>query len=467
MFKKILILIGLIINTSLLFADSSAVSCAIAPQHDYNPMILLWLVIFIFLSRSLSIIKKIGIPLIVGEILTGIILGCLDDMGINIFYDIMNNEIMSFLAELGGIILMFEIGLESKFSDLKKNFHLGCVVAISGSILTFMVGFVVSKYLIPNHNLMRDLLLGVITAATATGISAKTFKDMNLLHTHEVQVVLVSSIIDELISVFIFGVISAIILNNTVSVLQISLSVAQVLAFFVFAAIFGNWITPLLTKWSIKIHAGMNMKLGVLLIICFLFSWIAYISGLATVLGAFIAGLILDEIYFVSFSRSHFFKNLVDLTKHIPHEGIKNEILQLITHQESKTLEELIKPLSHLFVPIFFIYIGFMLDIKILFEIHTLYLILVILIMSLGGRIISGFLVQRHNKSFNHLIIGLGMTPIGEAGLIFAMFGKNLNILDAITFAVIIACIVIATILTPIFIKLAIKFNKNEQYKIT
>ena len=97
------------------------------------------------------------------------------------------------------------------------------------------------------------------------------------------------------------------------------------IGFFIFAAIFGHWITPFLTKWSTKIHAGINMKIGVLFIICLLFSWIAHQMGLATVIGAFIAGLILDQVYFKSFSRNSFFKDVQDTLEEIADLKVKNK----------------------------------------------------------------------------------------------------------------------------------------------
>jgi len=429
-------------------------------QHvsNINPVIFLWLVVFISLSRGLSIVKKIGLPLVVGEILSGLILGDLNHFGIHIFNEAENDLSIQFMAELGAIILMFDIGLESKLSDLKKNFKTGFAVAVSGSILTFSSGFLISKYLTENPTTLSNMLFGIIIAATATGISAKTFKDMKIIHSKEVKVVLVASILDELLSILGFGIISSLIITHSVSLLNLSVSMAQVLGFFVFAAVFGQWITPLMTKWSIKIHAGINMKIGVLLVICFLFSWIAYISGLATVIGAFIAGLMLDKIYFESFSKSNFIVKLRHIALNLSDTATKQKLNELIEKQEERTLEELIKPLSHLFVPVFFIYIGLMLKVDTLLHVDTLLLVAFILILSFIGRLISGFFI-RPSRKLNSLVIGLGMTPIGEAGLIFAMFGKNMGIISENSLAAIVASVVIAAVITPILIKIAINYK--------
>lgn len=446
---KIFLFLILIAGGKLAFAVDK-----VPNSLGYDPVILLWLVIFIFLSRSLSIVKKFGLPLVVGEILSGVILGELHVFGLNLFYNAEHDTVIRFLAEFGAIILMFEIGLESKFSDLRRNFKTGIKVAFSGTVFSFAAGFLVAKFLIPDSNLSLQLLMGVITAATATGISAKTFKEMGILRTREVKVVLVASILDELVSIMFFGVISAMIFDAAFNLFNFSVSLIQVLGFFVFAAIFGNWITPLLTKWSIKIHAGINMKIGVLLTICFLFSWVAHALGLATVVGSFVAGLILDQIYFKSFSQSNFFHQLRFIKSQVEDTQLKYEFSKLIESAEEKSLEELLKPLSHVFVPVFFIYIGLLLDIHELFHAQTLIITVALLVGSFSGRIISGYLI-RGNK-VNKLIIGLGMTPIGEAGLIFAMFGKATGIISNSTLSAIVSAVVIASIITPLLIKFAI-----------
>lgn len=443
----------------LIFATISSICYANSMQstRDYDPLVFLWLVFFIFLSRGLSIVRKIGLPLIVGEIFAGVILGSMDIFGINLFKDTESNTIVKFLADFGAIILMFEIGLESKLSDLKRNFRTGIKVALSGTFFTFMGGFFISFLFIPNASTQLNLLIGVITAATATGIAAKTFKEMEIIHSREVKIVMVSSILDEVISIFCFAVISALIIDNTINLINISISIVQVMGFFMFAAIFGQWITPLLTTWSTKIHSGINMKIGVLLIICFLFAWLSHIMGLASVIGAFIAGLILDEVYFKSFSKSNFFQQLRQIAKNLTPGPLHNELINSIEQQEQKTLEELLKPLSHVFVPVFFIHIGLMLEIEELFKYQTLIITCALLVVSFIGRLLSGHLI-RGNK-VNKTIIGLGMSPIGEAGLIFAVFGKNVGIISSPVLSAIVSTLVISAILTPILIKISIKLK--------
>lgn len=445
------------------FANTSSPDITTNP----DPMVFLWLVIFILISRSFSIVKKFGLPLVVGEIIAGVILGDLHLIGVNIanIQNAQDNSIIKFMAELGAIILMFEIGIESKFSDLKYHFRPAILVALSGTAFTFLGGFLVSYFLITNSTLQLNLLMGTICAATATGISAKTFKDMKLIRTKEVQLVLVASIIDELLSIIGFAVISAMIIEHSINLHSLSISMLQVGGFFFFAFVFGRWITPVFTLWSTKIHAGINMKLGVLLIICLFFAWLSGILGLATFVGSFIAGLMLEQVYFKSFSISPFIRQLRTMSSKIEDPKLKYHMNHVIDKHEERTLEELLKPISYLFVPVFFIYIGMLLDIEQLFKWQTLLMVAVLLTVSFIGRILSGHMTD--GKDLNKSIIGLGMTPIGEAGLIFATFGKNLGIVSDQVFTAIISTLVVASILTPILIKInvdkrGVNYIENE-----
>ncbi|TXH55920.1 MAG: hypothetical protein E6Q89_06130, partial [Bacteroidia bacterium] len=115
------------------------------------------------------------------------------------------------------------------------------------------------------------------------------------------------------------------------------------------------------------------------------------------------------------------------------------------------------KPLSHIFAPFFFIYIGLLLNIETLFRKEVLWIVLIIIVVSFTGRIISGYLTG--DPKLNKFIIGLGMTPIGEAGLIFAMFGKQNGIIDNTILSATVATLVIVSIITPLLIKIAISFK--------
>lgn len=122
-------------------------------MHDFTPAIYLWLALSIFMSRSLAIVKKIGLPLVTSEIFTGVILVNLHHIRVATFTGMKNNEIIQFLAQIGAMILMFEIGLETQLEDITNKLGTGIKIALYGTILTFAGGYLISQYLYPNSGM--------------------------------------------------------------------------------------------------------------------------------------------------------------------------------------------------------------------------------------------------------------------------------------------------------------------------
>ncbi len=297
-------------------------------------------------------------------------------------------------------------------------------------------------------------LLGVITAATATGISAKVFKDLKLLATREVKLVLTASLIDEVLSILCFAIVSGVLIAGNVEIETLITITAKITVFFLLSITLGTRLTPLLTRLSVKIHAGISMKIGLLFFICTLYTWLASVLGIAPVIGAFIAGLVIDPEHFKNFSQAKFLRELKQIASHTSDENTKAQILKTVHGQETRSLDELIKPLSNIFVPIFFTYIGLIFKLSDLTKPRVVLFAISLLVISLIGRIISGY---SEKEKLNKLIVGLGMTPIGEAGLIFAVTGHQLGIINNDIMSAIVLAVVLITIITPILIKISLK----------
>jgi len=431
------------------------------PDHTYfTPAIYLWLALSILMSRGLSIVKKIGLPVVTSEILAGIVLGHLSLIGITIFNNINQNEIIQFLAEIGAMILMFEIGLETQIKDIKAKLTSGIKIAIFGTILTFSGGYYLSGLFYSGLPTSSKILIGVITAATATGISAKVFKDLKVLGTNEVKLVLTASLIDEILSILCFAIVSGIIISDNVSIENLIAITSKIALFFLVSITGGRRLAPLLTRLSIRIHGGISMKIGLLFFICTLYTWLASVLGIAPVIGAFIAGLIIDHEHFKNFSQAKFLRELKLIANHSSDEQTKNQIIKAVHYHETRSLDELVKPLSNIFVPIFFTYIGLIFKISDLVKPGIILFAIMLLLISLGGRIISGF---AEKGNLNKVVIGLGMTPIGEAGLIFAVTGNQLGIINNDIMSAIILAVILITIVTPILIKETLKASNYSK----
>lgn len=454
-----LIVFTLFILLPLMGFANSASNANISATVDFTPAIYLWLALSILMSRGLSIVKKIGLPVVTSEILAGVVLGHLYLFGITTFIGMNHNEIIQFLAEIGAMILMFEIGLETQIKDISSKLLSGIKIALFGTILTFSGGYYLSHFFYPDLSLKSRILIGVISAATATGISAKVFKDLKILGSNEVKLILTASLIDEVLSILCFAIVSGVLIAGNIEMETLITITAKTAIFFLLSISLGSKITPLLTRLSVKIHAGISMKIGLLFFICTLYTWLASVLGVAPVIGAFIAGLVIDSEHFKNFSQAKFLRELKQIANHTSDENTKAQILKTVHGHETRSLDELIKPLSNIFVPIFFTYIGLIFKLSDLAKPKIVLFAVSLLAVSLIGRIVSGY---TEKGKFNKVLVGLGMTPIGEAGLIFAVTGNQLGIINNDIMSAVILAVVLITIVTPILIKISLKFNSPK-----
>ena len=197
------------------------------------------------------------------------------------------------------MILMFEIGLETQLEDISNKIGSGIKIALFGTLLTFSWGYYLTDLFYPTAPQGSRMLIGFwFVAATATGISGKVFKDLKIINSVEVQTVLTASLIDEVISIMCFAVLSGILITGNFNSNELVISAAKTTLFFLISITLGRRITPLLTRLSVKIHAGISMKIGILFMLCTFYTWLASVLNLAPVIGAFIAGLIINSRLF-------------------------------------------------------------------------------------------------------------------------------------------------------------------------
>lgn len=447
---KFLVLLSLLIAPIYSYASTAG-----ANALDNKTKLFLWLMFCIILSRGFSFVKKFGVSILIGEIFAGICLGNAHLIGIHLFDGMAKDPIILFLSELGALILMLQIGLECSIEDIKLHGISSGIVALTGSSLTFLSGFLVAKYWITNSSFSLQLLLGLIASATATGISAKVFKDMKILHFKEIKVILVAALIDDLVSIICFGIVSSFILATKTN---IATSLINIVIFFFFSLGFKRIILPKLLQLVIKIDDGINMKLGLLMGICFLFAWMANLLGIAPALGAFVAGIILDKNIFINFSNSKFLNNLHRQTYAIQDEKLRIRLNNSIIYEKEKSLHTVLKPLAYVFTPIFFIYTGTLLDLRALMHSQTMLVAVILFIVTFASRFISGYFCI-NKPSLSKALIGLGMPPIGEAGLIFTLFAYNHKIMNADTVAAIVATVILSSVMIPICIKMTFKYS--------
>ncbi|PIN74297.1 sodium:proton exchanger [Candidatus Woesearchaeota archaeon CG10_big_fil_rev_8_21_14_0_10_45_16] len=449
----IALLLAVFITTNVFGSSGEA-----AEGHDFAKTFL-WIAIILIAAKLSSLVEKYGQPAVLGELVIGVILGNLVLLGFHGLEPIKADAIIAFLAELGVVILLFQIGLESNMKEMSKVGFKAGIVAVLGVIVPFVLGtWVVGPWLLPGLTFNAYLFLGATLTATSVGITARVFKDLNKLKTKEAQIVLGAAVIDDVLGLIILAVVSAIVTAGSVSAGTIGLIFGKAVLFLVGSIVVGQLTAPGISRIFAKINAGVGMKFT--LAICFglLFAYFASVIGLAPIVGAFAAGLVLDAVHFKYFKDP---KIVADIKKHFKeHHAEENGVSEILHKHSERHVEEIVEPIGLFLVPIFFVMTGFAVDLTTLFNLKVLLVALGITIVAILGKLVVGLVAGKVNK----WVVGWGMVPRGEVGLIFATIGKGLGVVDDSVFSVIVIVVILTTLIPPVVLNLLLRKETKEQH---
>lgn len=391
--------------------------------------------ILIFSKVFGELAERIKQPSVLGELVAGIILGGSVLAIVPSVAGMAGYNTFHLLAEVGVAILLFEIGLETDLKDLIKVGFTSMLVAIVGVIVPFALGFasilVFEKYgmlgnVDPNFTILIAITAGATLTATSVGITARVLSDMNRLQSGEAKIILGAAVIDDILGLIILGVVSGLIESSEsgigVSVSTASVGIIFLKAFgFLFAAII---IGNLISKRLFNLVEKMRVR-GVLLLsalsFAFIFAYLASLVGLAPIVGAFAAGLVLANT------------------------------------NQFKSIEERLKPVSDFFTPIFFIMVGAAVDVSVFNpfvkeNIPILLIALILFIVAVVGKLVSGFAVLQ--KGIKKSVVAVGMIPRGEVGLIFAQMGLTYGIFTSELFSAVTVMVMLTTFIAPPLLKI-------------
>lgn len=418
--------------------------------HGLDPAVLIGIAIMLVIAKlGGELFERVRQPAVLGELFAGILLGNLVILGFTRAEPLKTNETVAALAEFGVIILLFEVGLES---DLREMIEVGwssLLVAVLGVIAPFFLGWAVSAYFIPDEPKLAHIFIGATLCATSVGITARVFKDLGKLSTREARIILGAAVIDDVLGLLILAVVAGAIkaagTGATLSMFDVGVIALKSFAFLIGSIAVGHFMMPRMLR-----GAGRLETRGVLLTLaisfCLLLSWAAAKVGLAPIIGAFAAGLILDEVHYK------------------PTGG-----------RQERDLHDLLQPVSTVLVPIFFVLMGLKVDLRLFVRVEILGLAAALTIAAIiGKQICAAGVVER---GVNRLAIGFGMIPRGEVGLIFAGIGATLMLPSAngvnepvigpATFGAVVIMVIITTLITPPALKWALSrrvTNKREDY---
>ena len=424
---------------------------AAAPQawgdaHGFQPSVLIGLAVILIVAKlGGEFFERIGQPAVLGELIGGIIIGNLVLFGFTAAEPLKTNEIISALAQIGVILLLFEVGLESNLGEMLEVGGSSLLVAIAGVVAPFFLGWGVSAYFLPHESRLVHVFIGTVLCATSVGITARVLKDLGKLRLRESRIILGAAVIDDVIGLLILavviGAVSASMAGGSLSFVFVFWLAAKAAAFFVGAFAIGHYVVPQLFR-----GAGRFRTRGVLLVLsiafCFSLSWLATKVELATIVGAFAAGLVLEDAHF-----------------------------ELFKERGKHDLRELLEPVTTFLVPIFFVQMGMKVDLRVFARPQLLGFALALTLAAVVGKQICSLAVAE--RGLNRLAIGLGMIPRGEVGLIIAGIGATLMLPNAsgvneavigpATFGAVVIMVIITTMATPPLLKWSLGRRSRRQ----
>lgn len=390
------------------------------------PVALLLAIVLLAAKLGGEIAVRLGHAAVLGELLAGVLIGNLDLLGVPGLDVIGTDAGIDLVARLGVLVLLFEVGLESTVGDMLRVGVPSFSVAIVGVVLPFALGYLCSAYALPHESHYVHIFIGATLTATSVGITARVFKDLGRSQDDEARIVLGAAVIDDVLGLVVLAVVTGLIAaadgGTSMSVLDVGVTLGKALGFLVVSLGLGVYLAPRALQLASRLRAS-GVLLAAALAFMFLLSWSANAIGLAPIVGAFAAGLILEDVHYQDF---------VDRGEH--------------------GLEELVHPISSFLVPVFFVVMGVRTDIRAFLDPSVLLLAGLLAAVGVVGKVAAGWASIR--PGLDRLTIGLGMIPRGEVGLIFAGIGKELRIgghpvISESVFSALVVVIIVTTLVTP------------------
>jgi len=324
------------------------------------------------------------------------------------------------VSRIAIIVLLFLVGLETSLNEMRAVGRSASLVGILGVVLPLGLGLLVTTILLPSSSFAAHLFIGGVLTATSVGITARVLRDLGQMDRPESKIIMGAAVIDDVLGLLVLAVVTALIVTGSVSLGNIFGITLKAVLFLAGSIGIGMRVTPKIVRRLARLNVE-NVKLLFGVGFAFVLSWLANFAGLATIIGAFAAGLILE----------HFFDKEL----------------------EGFSLRDMLTPVESLIVPIFFVLMGLQVKLEAFNNLSVVYLAAGLTVVAVIGKIVCGYAAGRGLK---RLAIGIGMMPRGEVGLIFAGIGRGLGVVSDPIFASIVIMVIITTMLTPPLLKLTL-----------
>lgn len=366
--------------------------------------------VFLAAQVGAEIAQRLKMPAVVGEIA----MGCL--VGPSALGWVRLNEPLEVLAEIGAVLLLFSVGLETRISDLKKVGKAASFVGIAGVVLPFVMGAAWAYF--SGYPTPKAMFIAAAFVATSAGITARVLSDMGVLGRTESRVILGAAVIDDILAMLLLGVVTAVQGGGSVNLLRLGIVLVQAIGFVVVIALVG---TRLMQRKGSKVLDAPISPLSPLtlsLLLCLGLAAAASSIGLAAIIGAFLAGMVVAE------------------------------------SEQRHTLEKQIQPIMALLVPFFFVVTGAKVDLAQLGSGAAIGMLAVVTVLAIVSKLVGCGLGALSLGKKPALIVGVGMIPRGEVGIIVASLGKAAGVFNGQLYAVIIAMSLLTSVVAPPVLKM-------------
>jgi len=413
---------------AVLLAGSAAHAASAAGGVDLLPVLEGLVLIVVGARLGGAAFEAMGQPAVLGELVAGLVLGNLGLLGFHHFDSLRSLASLDLLAQIGVLFLLFRVGVETEVGKMMAVGPSALLVAVLGVIAPMVLGFFVSQTFFPAHHSLTHWFVGATLCATSVGITARVLEDLGRTHSVEGRIIVGAAVIDDVLGLVVLAVVAGIIeaANRGVGFQfsTVALIVAKAFGFLIVALFAGRWLSRRVFEFAGRLP-GPGLLLSGALALCFLFAWLAGKAGLAPIVGAFAAGLVIDEAHYRDLrARDH----------------------------KSRSMSDLLEPLAVFLVPVFFVLMGMRVDLSVFAHTEVLGFAAVLTLAAIAGKQACALGVLE--KGADRLAIGLGMIPRGEVGLIFAGIGATLmiggeRVIDDRVFSAVVVMVAITTLITP------------------
>lgn len=392
----------------------------------------LYLLVILLSARLFAeIAVRLKSPSVIGELFAGIVIGP------SLFGWIEPVEALKLMAEIGIILLLFEVGLSTDVKRLIRSGTKSTIVATVGFIAPLLFGFSIAYWLF-DLSLLISLFIGGTLTATSIGITVRVLTDLKLNNSHQGQIVLGAAVLDDILGVMLLALLYEFSIGGGVNWVNAAKVLVFVSAFFILAPILAKFLSTIIKRFHADSEIPGLIPTTIVSLVLF-FAWLAHAVGAPELLGGFAAGLALSRRFFLPLG--------ITLRK---------------DENFAKVIEEQMQPIISLFTPIFFVVVGLSINLRDIdwSSSHVWIFSSVLLVAAIAGKLIGSLFIRESIAS--RIMIGMSMVPRGEVGLIFAELGRLSGIFDNETHAGMVIVIVLTTIIPPFAMKWFYKHYSHQ-----